>query len=182
LFETIAAQGVLVSEMPPDRRPTRPGFLIRNRVIAALSRGTVVIEAALRSGTFSTAARARDLCRPLMAVPGPVTSEESRGCHEIIREWGAVCVTGAEDVIEQVSPAGEGLGARRCGEVRPRDSLDQVTTAVLEAVPARTGSGPATIAIAAGVDLNTALQCLGALAAAGFVERSVRGWRLRKNA
>jgi DNA processing protein len=57
-----------------------------------------------------------------------------------------------------------------------------VTTAVLEAVPARTGSGPATIAIAAGVDLNTALQCLGALAAAGFVERSVRGWRLRKNA
>ncbi len=182
LFAAVADQGLLVSEWPPDRAPTRPGFLVRNRVIAALSGGTVVVEAALRSGALSTARHARDLCRPLMAVPGPVTSEESRGCHEIIREWGAVCVTGAEDVIEQVSPAGEGLGARRRGEVRPRDSLDQVTTAVLEAVPARTGSGPATIAIAAGVDLNTALQCLGALAAAGFVERSVRGWRLRKNA
>src|ERR1035437_4205923 len=100
LFEAIAAQGVLVSEMPPDRRPTRPGFLIRNRVIAALSRGTMVIEAALRSGTFSTASRARDLCRPLIAVPGPVTSALSAGCHELIREWGAVLVTGARDVLE----------------------------------------------------------------------------------
>ncbi len=182
LFAAIAGQGVVVSEWPPDRAPTRPGFLVRNRVIAALSCGTVVVEAALRSGALSTARHARDLCRPLMAVPGPVTSELSAGCHEIIREWGAVCVTRAQDIIEHVSPVGQGLGARPRGPARPRDSLDPVATAVLEAVPSRTGSGPAAIAVTAGVDLNTAIQCLGALAAAGFVERCVRGWRVRKDA
>jgi DNA processing protein len=181
LFEAIAASGVLVSEMPPDRRPTRPGFLIRNRVIAALSRGTVVIEAALRSGTLSTAARARDLCRPLMAVPGPVTSDMSAGCHEMIRELGAVLVTGARDVLEYVAPVGEELGGPRLGPAVPRDNLDPVTRAVLEAVPSRGGSGPAAIAVSAGVGLDTAIQCLGSLAAAGFIERSAQGWRARKN-
>jgi DNA processing protein len=181
LFAAIRGQGVLVSEWPPDRRPTRPGFLVRNRVIAALSCGTVVVEAGLRSGALSTARHARDLCRPLMAVPGPVTSQTSEGCHEIIREWSALCVTRAQDVIEHVSPAGEGLGARRRGPAYPRDRLDAVSTAVLEAVPARTGAGPAAIAVAAGVDLNTAIASLGALAAAGFVERCARGWRVRNN-
>jgi DNA processing protein len=182
LFSAIAGQGVLVSEWPPDRGPTRPGFLVRNRVIAALSCGTVVVEAALRSGALSTARHARDLCRPLMAVPGPVTSGQSEGCHEIIREWGAVLVTGARDVIENVSPTGDGLDAPRTGPVYPRDGLDPVTAAVLEAVPPRKGSGPASIAVAAGVDLNTVMQCLGELAAAGFVERCAQGWRLRSDA
>ncbi len=182
LFAAIAGQGVVVSEWPPDRAPTRPGFLVRNRVIAALSCGTVVVEAALRSGALSTARHARDLCRPLMAVPGPVTSDLSEGCHEIIREWGAVCVTRARDVIEHVSPVGEGLAARRRGPAYPRDSLDPVSTAVLEAVPARAGGGPAAIAVAAGVGLDTAIRCLGALAAAGFVERCANGWRIRKEA
>jgi len=182
LFAAIAGQGVVVSEWPPDRGPTRPGFLVRNRMIAALSCGTVVVEAALRSGALSTARHARDLCRPLMAVPGPVTSGQSEGCHEIIREWGAVLVTGARDVIETVSPSGDGLEARRRGPVYPRDGLDPVTAAVLEAVPSRAGSGPAAIAAAAGVGLDTAMGCLGALAAAGFIERCVRGWRLRKDA
>jgi DNA processing protein len=182
LFAAIAGQGVLVSEWPPDRAPTRPGFLVRNRVIAALSCGTVVVEAALRSGALSTARHARDLCRPLMAVPGRVTSDMSAGCHEIIREWGAVCVTRAQDVIEHVSPAGEGLAERRRGPAHPRDSLDPQSAAVLEAIPARHGGGPAAIASAAGVDLDTAIRCLGALAAVGFVERCERGWRVRKGA
>ena len=90
-----------------------------------------------------------------------------------------MCVTGAQDVIEHASPVGEGLGARRRGPAYPRDRLDPVSTAVLEAVPARAGGGPAVIAAAAGVDLNTAIGCLGALAAAGFVERCARGWRIR---
>ena len=181
LFEAIAAQGVLVSEMSPDRRPTRPGFLVRNRLIAALSRGTVVVEAALRSGALSTAARARNLCRPLMAVPGPVTSGMSAGCHELIREWGAVLVTGARDVLEHVSPIGEELAGPRRGPALPLDDLDPVTRAVLEAVPLRGGSGPATIAVSAGVDLDTTIGCLGSLAAGGFVERSDKGWRARKD-
>ncbi len=182
LFAAIAGQGVMVSEWPPDRAPSRPGFLVRNRVIAALSCGTVVVEAALRSGALSTARHARDISRPLMAVPGPVTSRQSEGCHEVIREWGAVLVTRAQDVIENVSPAGEGLAARHRGPACSRDSLDPETTAVLEAIPARGGAGTAAIAITAGVDLSTAIRCLGALAAAGFIERCPRGWRVRKNA
>jgi DNA processing protein len=88
-------------------------------------------------------------------------------------------VTGAPDVIEHVSSVGEGLGARRSGPARPRDSLDPVSSAVPEAIPGRSGGGPAAIAVAAGVDLNTAIRCLGALAAAGFAERCPRGWRIR---
>jgi DNA processing protein len=178
LFGAIAEAGVLVSECPPDQAPTRPGFLTRNRVIAALSRGTVVVEAALRSGALSTARHAREVNRPVMAVPGPVTSEQSAGCHQLIREWGAVCVTGAGDVLEMVAPIGEADGAAREPAV-PAQSLDPVTAEVLKAVPQRSGRGPATIATLAGVDLDTALRCLGLLAAAGHVERCGQGWRKR---
>ena len=179
LFDAIAAHGALVSEWPPGRRPTRHGFLIRNRVIAALTRGTVVVEAGLRSGALSTARHARDLCRPLMAVPGPVTSGASAGCHEIIREWGAVCVTRAVEVLEQVGAAGDHLPERLRGPVLPHDALDRETARVLDAVPVRTGTGPAAIAAFAGVDLDTAIRCLGALAAGGFVDRCDTGWRVR---
>jgi DNA processing protein len=182
LFKAIAAHGVLVSEWPPGRRPTRPGFLVRNRVITALSRGTVVIEAARRSGALNTARHARDQCRPLMAVPGPVTSPASAGCHEIIRDWGAVCVTSARDVLEHLAFPGDEPPARVRGPVLPRDALDPASRKVLEAVPARAGHGPARIAVSAGVDFDTVLRCLGGLAAGGFVERCDRGWRLRKEA
>jgi DNA processing protein len=164
--------------------PTKPSFLVRNRVIAALSRGTVVVEAALRSGALNTARHAHDLGRPLMAVPGPVTSAQSAGCHELIRDWGAVCVTGAGDVMEMLEFATDGPAgrdpARPRAAVLARDLLDPDSTRVLEAVPARAGKGPARIAIAAGVDFDTVMRCLGGLAAAGFVERCDRGWRLRR--
>jgi len=180
LFEAIAARGVLASECPPARGPTRPGFLIRNRIIAALSRGTVVVEAALRSGALNSARHARELFRPVMAVPGPVTSDQSAGCHELIRDFGAMCVTCAADVCEHIGLPGEAAGCLRLGPSTPRDMLDPVTTAVLEEVPARGGRGPASIAVRAGVDLDTALRCLGMLTAAGFVERSDLGWRARR--
>ena len=180
LFREIRTDGATVSEWPPGRLPTRPGFLVRNRVIAALSRGTVVVEAARRSGALSTARHARDQNRPLMAVPGPVTSDLSAGCHDIIRDWGAVCVTGAGDVIELLSFPADDPPDRPRGPVLPRDLLDPVTRQVLEAVPARSGRGPARIAVAAGVGFDTAMRCLGALAAAGFVERCDRGWRIRR--
>ncbi len=179
LFAQIAEHGVIVTECPPERDATRPGFLIRNRLIAALSRGTVVVEAALRSGALNTAKHARELCRPLMAVPGPVTSETSAGCHQLIREYAAVCVTGAADVLEQISPLSEEpLGLP--GPAVPAGGLDDVTTAVLAAVPQRGGRGPASIALQAGADLDTALRCLGLLAAAGHIERGEEGWRTRK--
>jgi DNA processing protein len=180
LFLAIAAHGVLVSECPPGRGPTRPGFLVRNRIIAALSRGTVVVEAALRSGALNTARHARELCRPVMAVPGPVTSEQSAGCHELIRDYGAMCVTCASDVLDHIGgPGGTGGGLRR-GPAVPRDRLDPVALAVLEELPMRGGRGPASVAVRAGVDLDTALRCLGLLAAGGFAERCEHGWRAKK--
>lgn len=180
LFAEIARTGVMISECPPDRAPTRPGFLVRNRVIAALSRGTVVVEAARRSGAINTARHARELNRPVMAVPGPITSEQSAGCHDLIREWGATCVTGARDVIELVAPLGAADGNAAREPAVPADNLDPVTASVLQAVARRSGRGPATIATLAGVDLDTALRCLGLLAAAGHVERCEEGWRARK--
>jgi DNA processing protein len=181
LFLAISRTGVLVSECPPDQAPTRPGFLIRNRVIAALSRGTVVVEAALRSGALSTARHARELNRPIMAVPGPITSDQSAGCHQMIRESGAACVTSVRDVIEMVAPLGQADDGRSRDEPAvPAGDLDPVTTAVLAAVSGRSGHGPATIATLARVDLDTAMRCLGLLAAAGHIERCDRGWRARR--
>lgn len=115
LLDVIAAHGAVVSESPPGIPPGRERFLLRNRIIAALARGTVVIEAAARSGTMATAHRATDLGRPLMAVPGPVTSVTSAGCHELTRAGGAVCVTSAADILTclTVIPASPAGRARR---------------------------------------------------------------------
>jgi len=99
LLANIAACGAVVSEYPPGSPPSRLRFLIRNRVIAALSRGTVVIEAAERSGTLATARHASNLDRPLMVVPAPVTSAISAGCNALIRDQRAACVTSAADII-----------------------------------------------------------------------------------
>jgi DNA processing protein len=179
LFAAVRSQGLLVSECPMGAHPTRPRFLVRNRIIAALSRGTVVIEAAVRSGALNTAGHAIALNRHLAAVPGPVTSENSAGCHRLIRQGAAACVTTPEEMIELVGAMGADLVPEPHGPVLPRDQLDPETRRVLEAMPARAGAGPATIAADAGVDLETVLSCLGGLAAAGYVERGSRGWRLR---
>src|SRR5262249_58604407 len=101
--------GVLVSEWPPGRHVSRLRFLVRNRVIAALASGTLVVEAAARSGALNTARHARDLHRRLMAVPGPITSDLSAGCHHIIREWQGTLVTSAAEVVEYLSPVGATL-------------------------------------------------------------------------
>ncbi|MFC3999553.1 DNA-processing protein DprA [Nocardiopsis sediminis] len=178
LFADIAARGTLVSEHPPGTAPTRHGFLVRNRIIAALTPGTVVVEAGLRSGALNTARHALDLCRVLMAVPGPVTSALSAGCHRLLREWRAACVTDATDVAEQVGHIGDDLRPGG-GTALARDALDDLARKVLDSVPARTGAGTATIASAAGLGLDLTLGRLGLLAAGGFIERCASGWRVR---
>jgi DNA processing protein len=97
--------GALVAESPPGTPPTRSRFLQRNRLIAALTGATVVVEAAWRSGALSTAARAAELLRPVGAVPGPVTSLASAGCHRLLRDGAAVCVTDAAEALELLGPA-----------------------------------------------------------------------------
>ena len=139
-----------------------------------------MVEAALRSGALNTARHAADLNRPVMAVPGPVTSLQSAGCHELIRDWGAACVTSAADVTDLIAPLGES-GAGAAGEPAvPAECLDPVTAGVLRCLSGRAGRGEATIATLAGVDLDTAMRCLGLLAASGYVERCEKGWRTRK--
>ena len=201
LLDAIAGQGVVVSEWPPGRNATRLRFLIRNRVIAALATGTLVVEAGRRSGALNSARHARDLHRRLMAVPGPITSDLSAGCHHIIREWQGTLVTSAAEVVEYLSPVGAMLrqppgggsgasgrsasgramsaGARRAAAVLDRDQLDLDAAAVLDALPRRGGMGPASIADRAGLDLGTVMRSLGALAAGGFAERCEQGWRAR---
>jgi len=192
LFADIAARGLVVSEWPPGRPPARFRFLVRNRTIAALACGTVIVEAGERSGALNTARHAAQLGKSLMAVPGPVTSAQSAGCHRIIRDWGATCVTRAEDIIEMLSPLGAALTAAATppsrgpgpvavtASVPSRDELDTDSARVLDALPARGAAGTSTIAAEAGVDLGTVLRCLGVLAGSGFIERCDRGWRLRK--
>lgn len=100
LFGRIADRGgALVSETPIGTAPTKWRFLARGRILAALSRATVVVEAGWRSGSLNTAGHAAALGRPLGAVPGPVTSAASAGCHRLLREHGAVAITGAADVL-----------------------------------------------------------------------------------
>lgn len=205
LLDTIAATGVVVSEWPPGRNPTRLRFLVRNRVIAALPAATLVVEAGERSGALNTARHARDLNRALMAVPGPVTSQQSAGCHTIIRDWAGTLVTGAADVLEMAAPLGETpddqpsqpglfpdnvseIGARmakrpavsRAQPVLPRDALDLESATVLDALPIRGGIATTAVAARAGLDPATVVRCLGTLAAGGFAERCAGGWRARR--
>jgi len=187
LFEAITDDGLVISEWPPGSRPTRLRFLVRNRVIAALTAGTVVVEAGERSGALNTARHAAELGKPLMAVPGPVTSAQSAGCHKILRDWSGSCVTSAADIAAMLASAGEELpGPRPVVALRPeeltRDDLDLDSARVLDAFPARGAVGASTIAVRAGVDINTVLSRIGRLASAGFIQSSPAGWRLARKA
>lgn len=184
LFGRIAAEGLLVSELPPGCHPTRARFLDRNRLIAALTRGTVLVEAALRSGARNTAGWARSLSREVMAVPGPVTSVMSAGCHHEVRELGAVLVTHAGEIVELVGALTDGLAQpplSAAAETRPEDLLDPVALRVLESVPVRRPSLPAKLASVSGLSLDLVLQRLRQLELLGLVEGAAGGYRLAEH-
>ncbi|HET8615361.1 MAG TPA: DNA-processing protein DprA [Actinomycetales bacterium] len=181
LMRRLAAEGAVVSEVPPGATPTRSRFLQRNRLIAALSGGTVVVEAAWRSGSLSTARTAERLGRPVGAVPGPTTSMTSAGCHALVRSGAAVLVTDADEVADLVGR----LGADAADEpVSPRtvlDDLDPLTLQVLDALPVRRGRDLPSICRTAGVDEGSVQAALGRLDLAGLAERHGEGWRLRRH-
>ena len=103
LFAEITESGAIVSEVMPGVPAIPARFLTRNRIIAALSQSTLVVEAAFRSGSLRTARDAAELMRPVMAIPGPITSPTSEGCHRLIGERAAEIVTSIADAIEFVT-------------------------------------------------------------------------------
>lgn len=182
LLEHLAEVGAIVSEVPPGCAPLRLRFLSRNRLIAALSAGTVVVEAALRSGALNTASWASSLFRPLMGVPGPVTSAQSQGVHERLRTGAASLVTSAEDVLELVGGVGEHLQAEPRGPERQRDQLSRRHLQVLEAVPVRQPAGLVAIAGTAGIGLRETQTALSYLVSRDFLVEEPSGWRLGERA
>jgi DNA processing protein len=178
LLDYVAETGLVVSELPPGCAPTKLRFLSRNRIIAALSLGTVVVEAAVRSGALNTASWAGTVHRPVMGVPGPVTSAPSEGVHELIRGRDAMLVTRGSDVLELVSPAGAFTRAPLRAPPRPRDRLPPTERRVLDAVPVACPASAASVARAAGLAEQVVRDSLQRLRTAGFVESSARGWRL----
>lgn len=176
LLRQIAETGAVISEQPPGTGVTRYRFLDRNRLIAALSSATVVVEAAARSGALSTAAWAAALDRPVGAVPGPVTSVASVGSHLLIRDRNAVLISRAADVVELAGDMGETAEPPR-GDTSTWDGMDDVTRRILEALPTRGGAAPAEVAAWAGVPANTARAVLGRLLSTGAVVRGPEGWR-----
>lgn len=179
LLAQVAEQGLVVSEVPPGCAPTRVRFLVRNRLIAGLARGTVVVEARERSGSLSTAARAGELHRHVMAVPGPVTSALSAGCHTLLRDRQAQLVTDAADVLALVGRLGEHLPQQHSrGRTDPRDRLSETARRVLDAVPVRRPVGLASLARTAGTSPLVVTQVLHSLLVTGLVEQREEGWRL----
>jgi DNA processing protein len=183
LFEQIAESGLLISEWPPGADPLRHRFLIRNRVIAAATRGCVVVEAAARSGAAQTMNRVLSLNRVAMVVPGPVTSAMSVGCHEILRtNPQARLVTGLPHVLDEVGRIGEYLIESPRGREHRRDTLDEDSALVLEAVPLRGTTTPDELAAKAGLAVRTVLRKLSLLELAGLIVRRDDGIALAPTA
>lgn len=170
LFRRVGQSGSVVSECPLGAPPARHRFLTRNRLIAAMSRGTVVVEAALKSGARGTAAAAARLSRHVMAVPGPVSSDLSTGCHDLIREGGATLVGGTNDVLELVTPLGES----------PTESTEG--RSLLGLLVAKGPLQEGHVAIEVGMPGEEVKALLALLEGGGYVVRGRRGWQLTEQA
>ncbi|KPM57745.1 DNA protecting protein DprA [Frankia sp. CcI49] len=179
LLDEIAASGLVLSETPPGSPPYRRRFLTRNRIIAALGAGTVLVEAGVRSGALNTVRHARRLGRTVMAVPGPVTSAMSAGCHRLLRDQReeTALVTCAGEVCEEIGEIGE-LAPRPSGPTRARDGLADLVLQLLDVMPARSAIGVAALARRVDCPPGTVLALLGPLAVEGLVEATPAGYRL----
>lgn len=185
LLQRIAEEGLVVSEQPPGRAPTKARFLARNRLIAALTGGTVVVEARRRSGALNTLAWADQLGRVTMAVPGPVTSQQSVGTHEAIRDGKAMLVTTGSDVIAALCgleiPASSPASAER-GDTA-FDALTPDQARVLDALDWKVPLGMSDVARRAGVGRASTERALGALAEGGWAAADASGrWLLARRA
>jgi DNA processing protein len=172
LIARIADTGLVVSEYPPGTVARKHHFLARNRLIAALSDGVLVVEAGLRSGARNTVKWARRIGRPALAVPGSVDSAASAGCHRMIRDGEATLATGPEEVLADIAPLHLPLTTGAAGA----DRLSATESQVLAALPATGGRWPHDIAAATGIAAAEVRAALVALDLAGVVARGEVGW------
>jgi len=183
LYDRIAERGLLVSERPPGSAPHRQRFLSRNRLIAALGTATLVVEAAHRSGALNSAGYARDLGRAVLAVPGPVTSAMSAGCHRLIRrdDDPARLVTSVADVLAYCGTLElEQRDAPAAGKLAQRayDSLDLVARSVLDGFPSRGSVTEAQLARLSGQPISHVIAALPVLQSLGLIAAAREGYRL----
>ena len=169
LLGRVAARGLVIAEVPPGVPPTRFRFLSRNRLLAAASAATVVVEAGLRSGSINTANHALALGRPIGAVPGPVTSPASAGCHRLLREEQAMCITSADDAVELA-------GGERAEPPASYQPGDPDVVRVLDALGVRRGRSADDVARSSGMAVAAALGVLATLEVAEAVRRTDSGW------
>lgn len=172
LIDRVALTGAVVSEVPCGSAPTKWRFLQRNRLIAALSDATIVVEAGWRSGSLNTAGHAAALSRRLGAVPGPVTSSASAGTHRLLREYDAACITSAGDVRELL-----GLGQDATHHPGDPSARTDDTTRVRDALSTRSPRGPADLARRTGMSEAHVEAVLGLLQLDGTAVRGPAGWR-----
>ena len=168
LLDRIATTSAVVAEVPCGSAPTKFRFLSRNRLIAALGDATIVVEAGWRSGSLNTAGHASALGRPLGAVPGPVTSAASAGCHRLLREYDAACITRADDVRELI-------GLNATAFTLESDRTDE-RTRILDALSTRVGRDALEVARRSGLAVDEAQGLLGFLELEGIVANGPRGW------
>lgn len=176
LIAEIIGVGAVLSEAPPTSRPSRLRFLQRNRLIAAMSSGTLVVEAGLRSGSLSTLNHAVSIGRPTAAVPGPVTSMMSAGTHQAVRDGKAVLVTDAAEVADLMGELGSDAAEPRRGPEVVEDNLSEVCLRVLAVLPRSGAMVPGAVAAAAGLTVSETIGHLGQLELAGHVRRREGGW------
>ncbi|WP_037345257.1 DNA-processing protein DprA [Sciscionella sediminilitoris] len=177
LLEHIAEHGSVVSEYPPGTKPARYRFLARNRLIAALGDGTLVVEAGRRSGARNTAATAHAIGRPVLAVPGPITSAMSLGCHQLLRDGDAALAGNLADVRAAIGPFDASAGAEPAGEIDPVDELDQEAKRVLETLGRTVARDPEQVAAATGIELASVRANLTRLELSGLARNGELGWQ-----
>lgn len=180
LLRAVANQGAVLAEVPPGSAPTRYRFLQRNRLIAALSAVTVVVEARWRSGALNTAHHAETLGRAVGAVPGSVHSANSAGCHRLLRDGGAVCVTDAAEVVELASPSGSDLPESRQGPARVQDGLTLEDLILLDALPLRSTTSVEKLSAVAGLGAESVRAGLGRLGLLGLAVSERGAWKRGK--
>ncbi|GAA2356873.1 DNA-processing protein DprA [Saccharopolyspora halophila] len=176
LLQAIAAQGAVVSEYPPGTEPRKHRFLVRNRLIAAMGQATVVVEAGARSGAANTANTADALGRPVLAVPGAVTAQNSVGCHTMIRSGQAVLVTRTEEILEELNPLGVQPAEGIVGRARPTDRLPADAQRLHDSLSGLNGASDAELAADCGLPLGRVRALLPELEMGGFAERGEAGW------